>query len=100
MVKWIRDFSNTYHSKIGRYPIIYTNTNWWKMCTNNSPAFGSTNPLWIARYASSVGTLPSGWHSHTFWQYADHGAVPGDQDYYNGDIAALKRWVTFALLLI
>ena len=97
MVNWIRDFSNTYHSKVGRYPVIYTNTNWWKQCTGDSSAFGSTNPLWIARYAGSVGPLPGGWHRYTFWQYADHGPVPGDQNYYNGDLSALKQFATSPL---
>lgn len=61
MVSWIRDFSNTYQSKTGRYPVIYTSTSWWTTCTGNSAAFASTNPLWVARYSSSVGTLPAGW---------------------------------------
>ncbi|KAK7056306.1 hypothetical protein VNI00_002859 [Paramarasmius palmivorus] len=95
MVSWIKDFSNTYHSKTGRYPIIYTTTDWWKTCTGNSAAFSSTNPLWIARYASSIGTLPAGWSYATFWQYADSGSNgPGDQDLFNGDAAGLKRMAT------
>lgn len=91
MVNWIRDFSNTYHAATTRYPIIYSTTDWWKTCTGNSAAFASTNPLWIARYSSAIGTLPAGWAFTTFWQYADSGAVPGDQDYFNGDSAGLKR---------
>ncbi|KAJ8514554.1 hypothetical protein ONZ45_g7913 [Pleurotus djamor] len=91
MVNWIRDFSNTYHAATTRYPIIYSTTDWWKTCTGNSAAFASTNPLWIARYASAIGTLPAGYAYTTFWQYADSGAVPGDQDYFNGDSAGLKR---------
>lgn len=91
MVNWIRDFSNTYHSRTGRYPVIYTTTNWWTTCTGDYVGFGSTSPLWIARYASSPGPLPSGWGYHTFWQYADSGPSPGDQDYFNGDMAGLKR---------
>jgi len=91
MVGWIRDFSNTYHSRVDRYPVIYTTTDWWKTCTGNSAAFSSTSPLWIARYSSSVGTLPAGWKYHTFWQYADSGPAPGDQNYFNGDMAGLKR---------
>jgi GH25 family lysozyme M1 (1,4-beta-N-acetylmuramidase) len=98
IVHWIHDFSNTYRSKVGRYPVVYTNTNWWKQCTGNSGAFASTNPLWIAHYASSVGPLPGGWKHYTFWQYSDHGPVPGDQDYYNGDLAGLKKSVAFSLL--
>lgn len=27
----------------------------------------------------------------TFWQYADSGPNPGDQDYFNGDAAGLSR---------
>ncbi|KAJ3004798.1 hypothetical protein NUW54_g4642 [Trametes sanguinea] len=82
MVSWIKDFSNTYHSSTGVYPdssvsVIYTTTDWWTTCTGNSAAFASTNPLWIARYASSIGTLPAGWSYTTFWQYADSGPNPG-----------------------
>ncbi|TFK39031.1 glycoside hydrolase family 25 protein [Crucibulum laeve] len=90
MVSWIKSFSNTYHAATTQYPIIYTTTDWWKTCTGNSAAFGSTNPLWIARYASAIGTLPAGWSFTTFWQYADSGANPGDQDLFNGDLAGLK----------
>ncbi|KAM5536133.1 hypothetical protein V8D89_010232 [Ganoderma adspersum] len=91
MVSWVRDFSNTYHSHTGVYPVIYTTTDWWTTCTGNSAAFGSTNPLWIARYASSIGTLPAGWAYTTFWQYADSGSNPGDQDEFNGSLQDLKN---------
>ncbi|MEV4560514.1 lysozyme [Kitasatospora sp. NPDC049285] len=84
MVSWIRDFSNTVHSRTGRYPVIYTTTDWWTTCTGNNGSFGATNPLWIARYAASVGTLPNGWSYQTIWQYADSGTFPGDQNYFNG----------------
>lgn len=63
MVAWIKDFSNTYHSKTGRYPVIYTTTDWWKTCTGNASGFQNDNPLWIARYASSIGELPAGYSS-------------------------------------
>lgn len=33
---------------------------------------------------------------HTFWQYADSGPNPGDQDNFNGDLAGLKRLATAA----
>ncbi|KAF9051779.1 putative N,O-diacetyl muramidase [Panaeolus papilionaceus] len=94
MVNWIRDFSETYNSLTGRYPVIYTTTNWWKQCTKDDPGFGPSNPLWIAHYASSVGVLPAGWQSHTFWQYSDSGPNgPGNQDSFNGDLAQLQRFV-------
>jgi len=91
MVSWIKDFSNTYHSATTRYPVIYTTTSWWQECTGNSAAFGSENPLWIAHWASAIGTLPAGWRYTTFWQYADSGKFPGDQDSFNGDAAGLSR---------
>lgn len=40
---------------------------------------------------TSVGTLPAGWSYETFWQDADSGSNPGDQDIFNGDMAGLKK---------
>lgn len=92
MVAWIKDFSNTYHAKTKRYPVLYTTTSWWKECTGNSKAFGTTNPLWLARYSSKPGELPAGWPYYTFWQYSDKASVIGsDANVFNGDSAALKR---------
>ncbi|KAF8650927.1 hypothetical protein AX16_005025 [Volvariella volvacea WC 439] len=93
-VALIRDFSNTYRSRTGRYPVIYTTTDWWRTCTGNNNSFGSNNPLWIARYASAIGTLPAGWSYTSFWQYADSGPNPGDQNIWNGDLAGLRRFLS------
>ncbi|MFJ4186596.1 lysozyme [Kitasatospora sp. NPDC089509] len=90
MVGWIGDFSATVHNRTGRYPTIYTTTSWWASCTGNYGGFGATNPLWIARYSSTVGTLPNGWGYQTFWQYADSGTFPGDQDLFNGSADRLS----------
>ncbi|EKM75158.1 hypothetical protein AGABI1DRAFT_80268 [Agaricus bisporus var. burnettii JB137-S8] len=90
MVSWAKDFSNTYKARTGRAPVIYSTTDWWTTCTGNSADFAE-NPLWIAHFASSIGTLPAGWDFATFWQYADSGPNPGDQDLFNGDAAGLKR---------
>ncbi|MFI6843098.1 lysozyme [Kitasatospora sp. NBC_00085] len=90
MVSWIREFSDTVQSRTGRYPTIYTTTNWWTQCTGNDGGFGATNPLWIARYAPTVGTLPNGWLYQTFWQYASSGTFPGDQDSFNGTYERLQ----------
>jgi GH25 family lysozyme M1 (1,4-beta-N-acetylmuramidase) len=92
MVSWIQSFSNEYHAKTGRYPTIYTSTSWWSTCTGNSSAFAAKNALWIARYSSSVGTLPAGWKYQTFWQWADTGAFPGDQDRFNGALDRVKAY--------
>jgi GH25 family lysozyme M1 (1,4-beta-N-acetylmuramidase) len=84
MVSWISSFINELHAKTTRWATIYTTTDWWTTCTGNSSAFSSNDPLFIARYSSTVGTLPAGWGTWTFWQHADSGTFPGDQDYFNG----------------
>ena len=81
MVNWILSFSDTYHARTGRWPVIYTTTNWWATCTGNVGDFSSTNPLWIARYASTPGALPYRWSYYTFWQYS---SSPIDQNVFNG----------------
>ena len=91
MSSWIADFSNTVHARTGRFPTIYSTTNWWNTCTGSNSRFGA-NPLFIARYASTVGTLPPSWSNYTLWQYSDSGAFPGDQDVFRGDAAALKAF--------
>ncbi|MER6105461.1 lysozyme [Streptomyces sp. NPDC001832] len=84
MVSWIRDFVNTYKARTGRDAVIYTATSWWQACTGNSASFGSTNPLWVARYNTTVGELPAGWSYYTMWQYTSSGPYVGDHDRFNG----------------
>ncbi|CAJ2508776.1 Uu.00g138020.m01.CDS01 [Anthostomella pinea] len=93
-VSWIKDFSDTYHSSTGRYPMIYTDPSWWSTCTGNSNAFANTNPLVLARYASTPGTLPGGWPQYTIWQFNDHYSEGGDSDIFNGDQAGLRKLAT------
>nr|WP_242625366.1 GH25 family lysozyme [Krasilnikovia cinnamomea] len=89
MRDWIADFLATYRTRTGRYAVIYTTTSWWTTCTGNYGGFAAHHPLWIARWASGPGTLPSGWNVYTFWQYTASGRVPGiagdvDRNYFNG----------------
>ncbi|MFE0251820.1 lysozyme [Streptomyces sp. NPDC059010] len=86
MVAWIRDFLNQYKSRTGRDAVIYTATSWWKECTGNYSGFASANPLWIARYASTVGELPAGWSYQTMWQYTSSGPTVGDHNKFNGPV--------------
>lgn len=81
MVGWIKAFSDRYHARTSRWPVIYTTTNWWSTCTGNRGDFSSTNPLWVARYSSTVGPLPYRWGFYTFWQYS---SSPIDQNVFNG----------------
>ncbi|MDQ0794016.1 lysozyme [Streptomyces sp. B1I3] len=93
MVAWIRDFVNTYKARTGRDAVIYTATSWWKDCTGNNSGFGATNPLWVARYNTTVGELPAGWSYYTMWQYTSSGPTVGDHNHFNG---ALDRVVALA----
>jgi GH25 family lysozyme M1 (1,4-beta-N-acetylmuramidase) len=94
MVSWIRDFLNRYKSRTGRPAVIYTATSWWKECTGNHAGFGDANPLWIARYASTAGTLPAGWSAYTMWQYTSSGPTVGDHNKFNGSTDALRSFAT------
>jgi len=93
MASWITSFSNRYKSRTGRYPVIYTSTSWWTTCVGTAGNFSGTSPLWVARYSSTVGTLPYAWSYYTFWQFADSGTFPGDQNTFNG---AYDRLVVLA----
>lgn len=90
MVDWIKDFNRTYKARTGRAPVIYTTTAWWSKCTDNSGSFGRTNPLWVARFGSSPGSLPKGWGFYTFWQYTAKGPTVGDHNLFNGSASRLK----------
>ena len=89
MTAWIRDFSNTYKARWNKYPAIYTSTSWWSQCVSGD--FSSTNPLWVARYSSTVGTLPYNWGTYTVWQYS---SSPIDQNTFNGDYSRLQVFAT------
>ncbi|MBK1784814.1 lysozyme [Prauserella cavernicola] len=91
MAAWIRDFHDTYHSRTGRWPVIYTSTSWWNQCVGTAQSFGDTVPLWVARYSDSVGALPNGWGFHTFWQYT---SSPIDQNSFNGAYDRLQALAT------
>ncbi|WP_393060453.1 lysozyme [Streptomyces sp. LN549] len=84
MVAWIRDFVNTYKARTGRDAVIYTATSWWQACTGNNAGFATTNPLWVARYNTTVGELPAGWGYYTIWQYTSSGPTVGDHNHFNG----------------
>jgi GH25 family lysozyme M1 (1,4-beta-N-acetylmuramidase) len=88
MTAWIKDFSDTYKARWDKYPAIYTSASWWNQCVGAS--FSTTNPLWVARYASDPGALPYDWGTWTVWQYS---SSPIDQDTWNG---SYDRLVVFA----
>lgn len=91
VLDYIRSFVDTYHSKTGRYPILYTSTSWWEQCTGNSKSFSDNCPLMLASWGSSPGAAPGGWSYQTIWQNADSYSAGGDSDVFNGDLTQLKK---------
>lgn len=95
MQAWIHAFVGRIEAAIGRRPMIYTNSNWWNLCTGNDPSFGDY-PLDIANYTKGPPKLPAGWTTFTLWQYA-----PGnpekphshDRDIVNGGMAGIQTLV-------
>jgi GH25 family lysozyme M1 (1,4-beta-N-acetylmuramidase) len=91
MVGWVRDFSTELRRLTGHEPIIYTSALWWSSCTAGSTAFVADNPLWLARYARSIGEVPRGWQA-SFWQSGTSGPLPGDQDSFYGSLSQLRAF--------
>ncbi|UNO42776.1 lysozyme [Streptomyces sp. MST-110588] len=92
LVRWIGAFSREVRRGTGRTPVIYTTARWWNGCTGGNRSFGRTHPLWLADWHGAAGPLPAGWSFVSFRQYADDGALPGDQNRWNGSVAQLKRF--------
>jgi GH25 family lysozyme M1 (1,4-beta-N-acetylmuramidase) len=93
-VAWITNFSNTYHAKTGRWPVLYSSPSWWESCTGNSAAFKGNSPLFMACYDASPCTPQGTWPYYTIWQYNDSNKYGGDSDVFNGDLASLKKLAT------
>ncbi len=90
MVAWVVSFVTEYHTKKGRWPVIYTGKTWWNLCTGTLGDFSGYDPLFVANYNGAPGVLPYAWTSQTIWQWADSGTFPGDQDLFNGDQSAVQ----------
>lgn len=89
MTAWIRAYVDEVRTLTGMPMLIYTNPDWWNVCTANSAAF-SDQLLDIAYWSSAAPTtVPASWSQWTFWQYADAGTLPGDQDVFYGTRAQL-----------
>ncbi|KAL8966935.1 MAG: hypothetical protein Q9183_003145 [Haloplaca sp. 2 TL-2023] len=95
MVNWISSFVNQYHSRTGRWPMIYTTNDWWRTCTGNSAKFRTTCPLVLARFSSAgPGIIPGGWPYQTIWQNSDSYRFGGDSDIFNGPLSGVKKLAT------
>ncbi|WP_235835659.1 MULTISPECIES: lysozyme [Arthrobacter] len=92
MISWIHNFGDTVRSLTGRYPMIYSTTDWWQTCTGDATGF-SDYPLWIASYTTNtaIGT-PTNWSTFSVWQYSSTGPFAGDSNVWNGDYASLQMF--------
>lgn len=92
LVAWVQEFQNTYRKATGRYPVVYTNAQWWDRCTAKDTSVARNSPLWLARYSpAGPGARPAGWKTHLVWQYTDKGVLVGDRNRFNGTEAQLRR---------
>ncbi len=78
----------TVQDALGVRPLIYTAKSIWDPDVEAGLA-AEGYPLWVASWAAPPPVLPSEWSDWEFWQYSDHGSVPGisipvDLDRFNG----------------
>jgi GH25 family lysozyme M1 (1,4-beta-N-acetylmuramidase) len=77
---WIRVFVKRVTKKLGRKPMIYTNTSSWSATGNTSEFARARYPLWVAEWGVSRPSVPAGnWggRGYSVWQYTSSGSVPG-----------------------
>ena len=84
-------------SEEGRNPVIYTARWFWDRNVLEE-ADWTAYDLWVAHYGVDDPSLPSGWEEWAFWQYSDHGEVPGigpatDLNWFNGTVEDLLNYV-------
>lgn len=98
--QWANTFMNTVQSRTGVEPLIYCNVNY---ATNYLDSTLSSRDVWIAIWPTNpdpqngnpaTGVFPT-W---AFWQYSDHGSVPGisgnvDLDVFHGTLTELQAFV-------
>jgi len=87
--------------ELGRRPILYTGSAFWRNTLKNSTEF-SDHPLWVAHYTSGPNPLvPAAWTKWTFWQFSQQGKVAGiagnvDLDVFNGSATDLEKFCGIA----
>jgi GH25 family lysozyme M1 (1,4-beta-N-acetylmuramidase) len=100
VVNWVWTWVKEVKRRTGVKPMIYTGYYGWLDRTGNTREFADAGyKLWVANwYVNSPSVPASNWGGHgwTFWQYTDHGNVPGmngpvDLDYFGGSNLAPVR---------
>jgi lysozyme len=81
----------------GCKPMIYTARWFWDRNIVDDPSWKDYD-LWVANYGVEAPSLPGSWDEWVFWQYSDHGQVPGihaatDLNWFNGGYDELLDYV-------
>lgn len=92
---WVVDFTETYKKLTGRYPAVYTTTNWWTYCVGGMSDLNHL-PLHIAAYNTVPGAMPSGYSTYDIWQYSSTGPFSGDSNVFNGTYNELQNFASNA----
>jgi lysozyme len=94
---WTRTFMTTLQSAIGRPPMIYSGSWFWRGYMGNPAGFSQYN-VWIADYepANTGPTLFGDFKYSTFWQYSDTAKVSGiadavDSSWFHGSLTQLSQ---------
>ena len=100
LVRKVKSFIETAYSITGRKPIIYTSGGFWRpyMTYQNlsDVDWAAEYPLWMARYTSQWPAPIYPWSAWDFWQYSDHGRLPGtkanvDLNWFVGSLDDLRE---------
>ena len=97
-----RDFVGIFHSKTGRYPVLYGGAYLKEQLGNHPDSLLSRCPLWISQYGP-VAVIPPAWKKYTLWQYTDGSDGPQphlvagigkcDRNQFSGSEASLRaKW--------
>ena len=77
---WVRVFVKRTKNRLGRKPMIYTNSSSWSATGNTAEFAKAKYPLWVAEWNVSRPSVPArNWagHGYSVWQYTSSGSVPG-----------------------
>ncbi len=94
---WTKSFLSTLQAAIGRPPMVYSGSWFWRAYMGNPSGF-SKYPVWIADYEpkNTGPTLFGDWTYSSFWQYTDAAKVSGitggvDASWFHGTLTQLQQ---------
>jgi lysozyme len=100
LVRKVKSFVETCTSISGRKIIIYTSGGFWRPYMTYEKLtdvdWAVEYPLWMARYTSQWPGAIYPWSAWDFWQYSDHGRIPGikasvDLNWFSGSLEDLRE---------